>query len=80
MVFISYIVYNLVSKMIYTSSEVALKSEVRAVDGIFLASLGFPLQLCCIKCSPTLTRILVLAYVCYPIVARCVGVWLCSEM
>ena len=34
MVFISYIVYNLVSLMIYTSSEVALKSEVRAVDGI----------------------------------------------
>ena len=26
-----------------------------------LASSGFPLQLCCIKCSPTLTGILVLA-------------------
>ena len=27
------------------------------MKGIFLASLGFPLQLCCIKCSPTLTGI-----------------------
>ena len=32
------------------------------MKGIFLASLGFPLQLCCKKCSRTLTRIVVLAY------------------
>ena len=35
------------------------------MKGIFIASLGFPLQLCCIKCSPTLTGILVLVYVSY---------------
>ena len=31
------------------------------MKGIFLPSLGFPLQLCCVKCSPALTAILVLA-------------------
>ena len=31
---------------------------------IFLAGLGFRLQLFCIKCSPMLTGILELAYVC----------------
>ena len=40
MVFMSYIVYNLVSEMIYTSSEVALKSEVRAVDGTTAGFVG----------------------------------------
>ena len=34
-------------------------------NGIFVASLGFPLQLCCVKCSPTLTGILVLACLLY---------------
>ena len=29
------------------------------MKGIFLASLGFPLQLCSVKCSPTLTGIFV---------------------
>ena len=37
-------------------------------EGIFLASLEFPLQLCCIKCSPALTGLLVLAYGCCTIV------------
>ena len=35
------------------------------MKGIFLASLGFQFQLCCVKCSPTLTGILVLACLLY---------------
>ena len=35
------------------------------MKGVFLASLGFPLQLCCVKCSPMLTGILVLVCLLY---------------
>ena len=34
---------------------------IGVMKGIFLASLGLPLQLCCIKRSPTVTGMLVLA-------------------
>ena len=53
------------------------------MKGIFLASLGFPLQLCCIKCSPTLTGMFVvllnvddlhfLGVLVFGCVARCNG-------
>ena len=39
--------------------------QLLRTKGIFLASFGFPLQPYCVKCSPTLTRILVLACLLY---------------
>ena len=45
------------------------------MNGIFLASLGFPLQLCCIKYSPTLIGMFVVFLNVDDFTfARCVGV------
>ena len=47
-------------------------ASIASKDERDIPSLGFLHQLCCIKCSPTLTVILVLAYVCCTIVC-----WVC---
>ena len=49
------------------------------MTGIFLASVGFPLQLCCVKCSPTPAGILVLACLLYELL-QCVLVFGCAAI
>ena len=45
---------------------------------MILASSGFPLQRCCIKCSPTLTGMFVIFLTVDDLHFIGVGVWLCS--